>query len=70
MFCVLGSQYDAGGRGCLLPTFFFFFFFFFLGGGGGVGEGGLQYTGERFQTFYLSSFIFDIKHKCFNILMG
>ena len=36
----------------------------------GVGRGGLQYTGERFQTFYLSSFIFDIKHKCFNILMG
>ena len=32
--------------------------------------GGLQYTGERFQTFYLSSFIIDIKHKCFNILMG
>ena len=59
MFCVLGSQYDAGGRGCLLSTFF-------LRGGGA----GLQYTGERFQTFYLSSFIIDIKHKCFNILMG
>ena len=43
---------------------YFQHFFFFLGGGD------LQYTGERFQTFYLSSFIIGIKHKCFNILMG
>ena len=44
-----------------MPTFNIFF----VWGGGG----GLQYTGERFQTFYLSSFIIDIKHKYFNILM-
>ena len=58
MFCVLGSQYDAGGGDAYFQHFFF------------RGGGGLQYTGERFQTFYLSSFIIDIKHKCFNILMG
>ena len=56
MFCDLESQYNAGGEG--MPTFNIFF------------GGCLQYTGERFQTFCLSSFIIDIKHKCFNILMG
>ena len=40
-----------------------YFQHFFLGGG-------LQYAGERFQTFNFSSFIIDIKHKCFNILMA
>ena len=48
-----------------MPNFnIFFFFFFFLGGGV------FDIQARDFKHFYLSSFIFDIKHKCFNILLG